>query len=64
MKNDVHEYVQNCIVCQQAKPDKAKYPGLLLPLPVPLHAWHTVSMDFIKGLPVRIYGLGPIEKFK
>lgn len=38
--------MQSSITCQQAKSDRAKYPGLLLPLPVPNHAWHTVSLDF------------------
>lgn len=31
----VQEYVRTCVVCQQAKPDKARYPGLLQPLPLP-----------------------------
>jgi hypothetical protein len=51
MKKQVKEFVQSCVTCQQAKPDRAKYPSLLLPLPVPTHAWHTVSLDFITGLP-------------
>jgi hypothetical protein len=51
MKQQVMEFVQSCLIRQQAKPDKAKYPGLLLPLPIPPHAWHTISLDFITGLP-------------
>ena len=43
--------VQSCLVCQQAKPERVQYPGLLSPLPVPSKAWDTVSMDFISGLP-------------
>jgi hypothetical protein len=37
--------------CQQAKPERVKYPGLLQPLQVPTGAWQTVTMDFIEGLP-------------
>jgi hypothetical protein len=51
MKKHVKEFVQSCVTCQQAKPDRVKYPGLLLSLPVPTHAWHTVSLDFITELP-------------
>jgi hypothetical protein len=29
MKADIHSFVQSCSICQQAKPDRAKYPGLL-----------------------------------
>jgi hypothetical protein len=51
MRADVLQYVQSCTVCQQSKPDRAKYPGLLQPLEVPPQAWHTISLDFIEGLP-------------
>ncbi|WVZ49036.1 hypothetical protein U9M48_000418 [Paspalum notatum var. saurae] len=46
MKKDVKLFV-----CAQAKPDRAKLAGLLLPLPVPSSAWQIISMDFIEGLP-------------
>uniref|UniRef100_A0A8R7PHM6 Integrase catalytic domain-containing protein n=1 Tax=Triticum urartu TaxID=4572 RepID=A0A8R7PHM6_TRIUA len=45
------KYVQSCSVCQQAKPERVRYPGLLEPLPVPDGAWKVVTMDFIDGLP-------------
>jgi hypothetical protein len=51
MKKQIKTFVQACNTCQQAKPDRAKYPGLLMPLPVPEHAWQVISMDFITGLP-------------
>lgn len=51
MKHSVHQFVQSCDVCQQAKLDRTKYLGLSSPLPVPPHAWHSISMDFIEGLP-------------
>jgi transposase InsO family protein len=52
MKNQIREFVGTCSICQQAKPDRSKYPGLLLPLPIPDHAWQVMTMDFIFGLPV------------
>jgi len=45
MKQSVHDFVTRCQVCQQAKPEHVKYPGLLLPLPVPEHSWQVVTMD-------------------
>lgn len=51
MKKMVKTFVQQCQVCLQAKPDRAKYPGLLKPLPVPEGAWQTISLDFNEGLP-------------
>lgn len=51
LKASVVEYVQACQVCQQAKPEHVKLPGLLQPLPVPTQAWQSVSLDFIEGLP-------------
>lgn len=34
MKYDVRAYVQACSICQQAKPKRVEYPGILQPLPV------------------------------
>ena len=51
MRTMVHSFVSSCLTCQQAKPDRAKYPGLLQPLPVPEGAWQIISMDFVEGLP-------------
>jgi transposase InsO family protein len=39
-------------VCQQAKPKRVKYTGLLPPISISDNAWHTVSMDFVKRLPL------------
>ena len=52
MRNTILQFVQSCSVCLQAKPDRARYPGLLQPLPVPSSAWEIISMDFIEGLPL------------
>jgi hypothetical protein len=51
MKQSVIAYVQSCEVCQQAKSEHVRLPGLLQPLQVPNQAWAVVSLDFIKGLP-------------
>ncbi|KAK1651077.1 hypothetical protein QYE76_068882 [Lolium multiflorum] len=51
MKAQIKEFVQTCMICQQAKPERVKYPGLLEPLPTPDGAWKMVTMDFIEGLP-------------
>ena len=46
----VKSYVQHCLVCQQAKPERVPYPGLLQPLSVPNTPWEMVTMDFVEGL--------------
>lgn len=51
MKRDIWNFVQSCAICLQSKPDRAKYPGLLQPLPIPVIPWEVISMDFIEGLP-------------
>jgi hypothetical protein len=38
-------------VCQQAKVEHVKSPGLLQPLPIPTQPWEMVSLDFIVGMP-------------
>jgi len=51
MKYDTRDFVQACLTCQQAKPDRTRLPGLLQPLPVLDAAWQTMSMDFVEELP-------------
>lgn len=50
MKAAIQKYIQECQVCQQAKGEHIKSPGLQ-PLPVPEQAWQIVCMDFVEGLP-------------
>jgi hypothetical protein len=51
MKKTIKDFVTACQVFQQAKSEHSRLPGLLQPLPIPDQAWHTISMDFIEGLP-------------
>jgi hypothetical protein len=51
MKKAVELYVDRCAICKQAKSEHVRYPGLLQPLAIPSSAWHTVTLDFIEGLP-------------
>jgi hypothetical protein len=51
LRSDVQSFVQQCLICQQAKHELCKYSGLLQPLPFPEHCWQDISMDFIEGLP-------------
>lgn len=50
----MHSFVKACQICQQAKPDQARYPGLLQPLPIPVGAWQVVSLDIVEGLPTSM----------
>jgi len=51
MKSALRAFVTSCVTCQRAKPDRARLPGLLQPLPVPDSAWQIISLDFVEGLP-------------
>ena len=51
MQKDIKEFVQKCIIYQQAKHDTTLPSGLLEPLPIPDKIWDNVAMDFITGLP-------------
>ncbi|MCH79797.1 Ty3/gypsy retrotransposon protein, partial [Trifolium medium] len=51
MRDDIKNFVQQCIICQQAKAVHTKPAGLLQPLPIPTQVWEDIAMDFITGLP-------------
>lgn len=50
MRRDVEKSCERCVTCKQAK-SKVQNHGLYTPLPIPLHPWHDISMDFVVGLP-------------
>jgi hypothetical protein len=51
LKQDVDNFVKQCLTCQKAKHSQQHPAGLLQPLPIPEGAWQEISMDFIEGLP-------------
>jgi hypothetical protein len=51
MKQDIHNFVVECDVCQCNKGEIVKLSGTLQPLPIPPAIWKDISMDFIIGLP-------------
>ena len=59
MREDIEQYVQTCLVCQQDKVEQRQPGGLFEPLPVADHPWESISMDFITSLP-KSNGLGTI----
>lgn len=51
MQSQVRSFVRECVICQRNKYDTAASPSLLQPLEIPNRFWHTISMEFIEGLP-------------
>jgi hypothetical protein len=51
MKKMIKEWVQSCSICQHAKPERVKYPGILQPLTVPHRPWQHIELDIVEGLP-------------
>lgn len=51
MYDDIKQYVQSCMVCQQNKASNQSTPGLLLQRPPPNDIFEEITMDFIVQLP-------------
>ena len=60
---EVCDYIRHCPSCQLQTPNPSKPTGLLQPLDVPPFAWHTVTTDYITGLPVTADGHNAIAVF-
>lgn len=52
MQQRIRKFVRECQICQQAKVKQALPAGLLQPLPIPLHVWDDIAMDFVTCLPL------------
>ena len=48
---DVKRFVRNCHLCAKTKYFRARYHGVLKPLPVPERRWADISIDFVVHLP-------------
>ena len=53
---EVRDYIRNCPSCQVQTTHPAKPSGLLQHLDVPPYAWHTVTTDYVTGLPLTPKG--------
>ena len=60
---EVCYYIRHCPSCQLQTTPPAKPTGLLQPLDVPPFAWHTVTTDYITGLPCTAPGHNAIAVF-
>lgn len=52
MKQEIVQFVQQCVNCQRNKHEHLPYPGLLQPLPIPDKVWMHINMDLLGGLPL------------
>ena len=60
MASEIHEYIHGCVLCQWNKIVSVKSAGFLQPIEVPPERWHTVTTDFVTGLPVSQDGFEAI----
>ena len=51
MKNDIVDYVSQCLTCQKIKAVHKRPAGKLQPLDVLKWKWEHITMDFVVGLP-------------
>ena len=60
---EFYGYVRACQSCRRQSVHPSKPTGLLQPLDVPPFAWHTVTTDYITGLPTTPKGNNAIAVF-
>jgi transposase-like protein len=52
LEEDVKLYVSTCETCNRYKTSSLKANGKMIPIEAPNECWHTISADWITGLPV------------
>src|ERR1700677_2412204 len=63
MVSSMTQYIKSCQVCQEDKARNQSPPGLLFSHNVPNKRWHTITLDFITGLPITKNGNDAIAVF-
>ena len=63
LDREVGDYIRACPSCQVQTTHPSKPAGLLQPLEVPPYAWHTVTTDYITGLPLTPKGNNAVAVF-
>jgi RNase H-like domain found in reverse transcriptase/Reverse transcriptase (RNA-dependent DNA polymerase)/Integrase zinc binding domain len=48
---DIKQYCKTCPICQTTKSSTQRVPRLLHSLPIPMHPWGSIAMDFIGPFP-------------
>ena len=56
MKQDIAQFVAQCLVCQQVKVEHQRPAGSLQPLFIPKWKWEHITMDFVTRLPRTLGG--------
>ena len=56
LRHYVERYILSCDVCQAAKSRQVHTARVPRPLPVPDTKWHSVSIDWVSGLPPTTRG--------
>ena len=56
LRHYVERYIRSCDVCKAAKPRRVDTARVPRPLPVPDTKWHSVSIDWVSGLPPTTRG--------
>ena len=51
MKPLIEEFVRTCSVCQKAKADRRGTQGAIIPLPLLIRKWQSISLDWVVGIP-------------
>jgi hypothetical protein len=51
MSQSVSRYIRGCYLCDTSKPSNIKL-GLYTPISVPSRPWESISMDFVRGMPM------------
>ena len=54
LRHNINNYIKECDICLASKTVQHKQYSDIQSLPVPIHCWKDLLMDFVTGLPILI----------